>query len=77
MMSQDTINLLFTGAGVIAGWLFKVIWDSVKILQEDLKSIERDLHTNYVSKDDYKDDIAEIKDILKQIFAKLDTKADK
>lgn len=77
MMSQDTINLLFTGAGVIAGWLFKVIWDSVKILQQDMKEIERDLHTNYVSKDDYKDDIAEIKDILKQIFAKLDTKADK
>ena len=76
-MSQDTINLLFTGAGVIAGWLFKVIWDSVKILQQDMKEIERDLHTNYVSKDDYKDDIAEIKDILKQIFAKLDTKADK
>ena len=77
MMNQDTINLLFTGAGVIAGWLFKVIWDSVKILQADMKEIERDLHTNYVSKDDYKDDIAEIKDILKQIFAKLDTKADK
>ena len=77
MLSQDTINLLFTGAGVIAGWLFKVIWDSVKILQQDMKEIERDLHTNYVSKDDYKDDIAEIKDILKQIFAKLDTKADK
>ena len=77
MMNQDTINLLFTGAGVIAGWLFKVIWDSVKILQQDMKEIERDLHTNYVSKDDYKDDIAEIKDILKQIFAKLDTKADK
>jgi hypothetical protein len=39
--------------------------------------MERDLHINYISKDDYKDDIAEIKDILRQIFAELKMKADK
>jgi len=77
MMSQDTINLIFTAFGAVFGWLFKVIWDSVRTLQEDIKEMERDLHINYISKDDYKDDIAEVKDILKQIFAKLDTKADK
>jgi hypothetical protein len=31
----------------------------------------------YVAKDDYRADIAEIKDILKQIFNKLDNKQDK
>ena len=77
MMSQDTINLIFIAFGAVAGWLFKVIWDSVKTLQEDLKDMERDLHINYISKDDYKDDIAEIKDILRQIFAELKMKADK
>lgn len=76
-MSQDTINLIFTAFGAVSGWLFKVIWDSVTTLQHDIKEMERDLHINYISKDDYKDDIAEIKEILKQIFAKLDTKADK
>jgi len=76
-MNQDTINLIFTAFGAVSGWLFKVIWDSVRTLQEDIKEMERDLHINYISKDDYKDDIAEVKDILKQIFAKLDTKADK
>jgi hypothetical protein len=30
-----------------------------------------------VAKDDYRSDISEIKDILKQIFNKLDAKADK
>ena len=76
-MSQDTINLIFTAFGAVSGWLFKVIWDSVTTLQHDIKEMERDLHINYISKDDYKDDIAEIKEILKQIFTKLDTKADK
>lgn len=77
MMSQDTINLVIACSGAVVGWVLKVIWDAVRTLQDDMKEIERDLHVNYISKDDYKSDIAEIKDILKQIFAKLDTKADK
>ena len=32
---------------------------------------------SYVKKDDYREDIREVKDILKQIFDKLDSKADK
>jgi cell fate (sporulation/competence/biofilm development) regulator YmcA (YheA/YmcA/DUF963 family) len=36
-----------------------------------------ELPHNYVIKDDYRSDIAEIKQILKQIFDKLDGKADK
>ena len=76
-MSQDLINLTIAGAGTIFGWLLKVIWDSVTTLQADMKEIERELHTEYVSKVDYRADILEMKDILKQIFAKLDNKADK
>jgi hypothetical protein len=33
--------------------------------------------TTYISKDDYRHDIAEIKEMLGKIFDKLDTKADK
>lgn len=76
-MSQDLINLTIAGSGAVLGWLLKVIWDSVRILQDDMKEIERELHTEYVSKADYRNDIVEIKDILKQIFNKLDGKADK
>jgi hypothetical protein len=36
-----------------------------------------DLPHSYVAKDDYRADISEIKLILKQIFDKLDGKADK
>lgn len=76
-MSQNLINLLIACSGAIFGWVLKVIWDSVKILQQDLKEIEKEIHTEYISKADYRVDILEIKDILKQIFAKLDNKADK
>ena len=76
-MSQDVINLLIAGSGAVIGWVLKVIWDSLRVLQEDIKEIEKELHTEYVSKVDYRADILEVKDILKQIFAKLDSKADK
>lgn len=76
-MSQDVINLLIAGFGAVIGWVLKVIWDSLRVLQEDMKEIEKELHTEYVSKVDYRADILEVKDILKQIFAKLDSKADK
>lgn len=76
-MSQDLINLLIAGFGTIFGWVLKVVWDSLRSLQEDMKEIEKELHTEYVSKVDYRADILEVKDILKQIFNKLDNKADK
>ena len=77
MPSQEVINLVITCFGAILGWLLKAMWEAVRDLKNDIRDIESELHTKYVSRDDYKDDIAEIKDILKQIFAKLDTKADK
>ena len=77
MLSQDTINLLFSGAGVIAGWLFKVIWDSVQTLQDDLRDIEKDLHVNYVRNDELNRRLDRIDDILNQIFNELKSKADK
>jgi len=69
-MSQDIINLMIAGVGAIVGWFMKTMWESVR-------ELERDLHTNYVTRADYRADIAEVKDILKQIFNKLDHKADK
>lgn len=76
-MSQDLYNIIVGVAGAAVGWMLKVVWESVRALQADMKEIERELHTEYVSKNDYRQDIVEMKDILKQIFDKLDRKVDK
>lgn len=76
-MDQNLINILAAGLGAILGWLLKVVWDAIRSLEKDLKDLERDLHTKYVTKNEYRQDILEVKDILKQIFDKLDRKADK
>ena len=69
-MSQDIINMIIGGFGIVIGWFLQTVWQAVR-------DVERDLHTNYVTKIDYRSDILEMKDILKQIFNKLDNKADK
>jgi len=70
---QLLFNIASAIIGTISGWLFKVIWDAISDLKEDIKEIER----GYVMKDDYRIDIAEIKGMLARIFDRLDTKADK
>jgi len=70
---QLLFNIACSIVGSIAGWLFKVFWDAIKDLKEDIKEIER----GYVQKDDYRIDIAEIKGMLARISDKLDMKADK
>lgn len=76
-MSQDLVNIVIGVAGTAMGWMLKVVWDSIRLLQDDMKVLERALHTKYVSKDDYRSDIQEIKDMVKAIFDRLERKADK
>ncbi|MEY5100194.1 MAG: hypothetical protein RJA36_2913 [Pseudomonadota bacterium] len=76
-MSQDLVNIVIGVAGTAMGWMLKVVWDSIRLLQNDMKVLERALHTKYVSKDDYRTDIQEIKEMVKAIFERLDRKADK
>lgn len=76
-MTQDLYNIIVGIAGVAVGWLLKVVWESVRVLQDDIKKIEREVHTSYVSKDDYRADIQEIKEMCKAIFDRLDRKVDK
>jgi hypothetical protein len=77
MMSQDTINLMITLSGAVIGWILRVIWESIRKLQDEMSAFQREVHTEYVNKDDYRKDIIEVKEILGKIFDKLDRKADK
>ena len=76
-MDQNLINLLIGIVGAIVGWVLKVIWGAIQELQMDMKDIEKELHTEYVSKGDFHVALDEIKQIVQRIFDKLDNKADK
>jgi hypothetical protein len=73
MEPQFLINVGFTVAGFFGGWILNSITKSVVRLEDKMA----DLPLLYVQKEDYRRDIGEVKDMLKQIFNKLDNKADK
>ena len=77
MPSQEVINLIISGVFTIVGWFLKAMWEAVRDLKADIRKIEAEIHKEYVNKDEYRDDILEIKEILKEIFADLKKKADK
>jgi len=69
---------VFLGIGMtVVGWFARELWAAVKELKVDLAKLREDLPKDYVSRDDYKDDIRDIKGMLAKIFEKLENKADK
>jgi hypothetical protein len=77
MNSQDLINLAFGASASVLGWFARELWSAVKDLKSDLAKLREELPRNYVIRDDYKDDIREIKEMLTKLFDRLDHKADK
>jgi len=77
MENQQVINV-FLGIGMtVVGWFARELWAAVKELKVDLAKLREDLPKGYVSRDDYKEDIRDIKSMLAKIFEKLENKADK
>ncbi len=77
---MDTQTLINIGAGIIIagmGWLARELWGAVKELRKDLHTIEVALPSNYIRKDQFQEGVKELKDICRQIFDRLENKADK
>lgn len=77
MEYQQTINLAIGATFAVIGWFARELWTAVKELKADLAKLRGELPRSYVLREDYKDDIREIKEMLGKIFDRLDTKADK
>jgi hypothetical protein len=73
MDNQQIFNIVVSFAGFLAGWVLNNITKSLSRLEDRLEEFPQ----RYVAKDDYRRDIDELKNICKQIFDKLDKKADK
>ena len=76
-MDQQTLNLVMGTALTVLGWFARELWSAVKELKNDLAHLREQLPKTYVSRDDYKSDIRDIKDMVQRIFDKLEEKADK
>ena len=77
MDNQHLINALIGGGFAILGWFARELWAAVKELKSDLAKLREDLPREYVARDDYREDIRDIKSMLAKIFEKLEQKADR
>ena len=73
MDNQQIFNAVVSIAGFLAVFVFNNVTKQIQRLEDKINELPKE----YVAKDDYRSDISEIKSILKQIFDKLDNKADK
>lgn len=70
---QVLFNLAITASAFFGGWTLSRIYAAIDRLDNDIRAFPHD----YVSKDDYRTDMKEIKEQLSRIIDKLDGKADK
>ena len=73
MDNQQLFNLVVSVAGFLAIYVINNLTRAIQRLEDKVNELPH----NYVQKDDYRSDIKEVKEILKQIFDKLDSKQDK
>jgi hypothetical protein len=73
MEYQVFFNAALGLAAFLGGWTLNGITKAIERLDSDVRNMPH----NYVSKDDYRSDIKDVKEMLGKIFDKLDTKVDK
>jgi hypothetical protein len=73
MDTQVLFNIAVSLAGALGGWILNNIYRSIERLDTDVRA----LPLNYVTREDYRSDVRDIKDMLGKIFDKLDSKVDK
>lgn len=77
MNLQEIYNI---GIGAVLaglGWFARELWGAVAELRRDIRQIEIDLPSNYLRKDEFREGVNEIKNILGEMFRKIDDLKDK
>jgi hypothetical protein len=77
MDNQQLFNFVVSVAGFLATFVFYQVMQRLQKTEDKLSELERMMPHDYIQKDDYRADMRDIKEMLKQIFDKLDGKADK
>jgi len=73
MEYQVIFNVGVALVGFTGGWMVNRVFVLLDRIDADMKSIPQ----KYVAKEDYREDIREIKEMLGAIFKRLESKADK
>ena len=73
MDNQMIFNAAVSLAGFLGGWVLNNIYKAIERLEEEARTTP----AKYVRRDDYREDMNEVKTLLGKISDKLDKKEDK
>ena len=75
--NQQLFNLVVAVGAFLGIFVFNQVMQRLTKLEDALAALKEGMPKEYVHKDDYRADMSDIKAMLKQIYEKLDGKADK
>ena len=67
-MDQGLLNILIMTVGSVFGWVLRMLWTASQELKTDLAKLREELPKEYVTKDDYRQDVKELKDMIGKLF---------
>ena len=67
-MDQGLLNIVIMTVGSVFGWVLRMLWTASQELKSDLAKLREELPKDYVSKDDYRQDVRELKDMIGKLF---------
>jgi antirestriction protein len=67
-MDQGLLNIVIMTVGSVFGWVLRMLWTASQELKSDLAKLREELPKDYVSKDDYRQDVKELKDMIGKLF---------
>jgi hypothetical protein len=67
-MDQGLLNIVIMTIGSVFGWVLRMLWTASQELKADLAKLREELPKDYVSKDDYRQDVKELKDMIGKLF---------
>ena len=73
MDSQILFNVAVALTGFLGGWVLNNVSKSIDRLDVDVRAMPH----MYVNREDYREDMRDIKDMLTKIFDRLEAKQDK
>lgn len=77
MENQHFFNVIIAVSGGLGGWMLKVIWDALRDLKNEITVLNKEMHQDFVRRDDFTEAVRRIETMCERIFDKLDGKADK
>ena len=67
-MEQNLLNIIIMAVCSVFGWVMRMLWTASQELKADLAKLREELPKDYVSKNDYRQDIKELKDMIAKLF---------